>query len=101
MKRKKAKRKRNARIGSSFDDFLREDGTYDEVTSTAIKRSLAAELQQAMDDQSITKVEMARRMATSRSQLDRLLDPEYDKIQLATLLKAATALGKTLRLQLR
>ena len=92
--------KKNPRIGSSFNSLLKEDGIYDEVTSTAIKRSLAMELVQAMETQSITKAEMARRMETSRSQLDRLLDPENDKIQLVTLYKAATALGKNLRLEL-
>ena len=93
-------RKKNPRIGSSFDSFLKEDGIYDEVTSTAIKRSIAIELIKAMEDQSITKTEMARRMQTSRSHLDRLLDPENDKIQLVTLYKAATALGKTIKLEL-
>lgn len=100
MTRKKKTRKNNPSLGSSFNEFLKEEGTYDEVTSTAIKRSLAIELQKAMQDQAITKVEMARRMETSRSQLDRLLDPQYDKIQLDTLYKAASALGKNLTLQL-
>lgn len=93
-------RKKNRRIGSSFNSLLKEDGIYDEVTSIAIKRSLAMELVQAMESQAITKAEMARRMETSRSQLDRLLDPENDKIQLVTLYKAATALGKNLKLEL-
>lgn len=72
-----------------------------EVTSAAIKRSLALELQREMEEQAITKVEMARRMATSRSQLNRLLDPANDKVQLDTLYKGATALGKSLTLELR
>jgi len=98
MTRKKTKK--NPRLGSSFNDFLKADGSYDEVTSAAIKRSLAIELQQEMEEQAITKVEMARRMETSRSQLNRLLDPENDKIQLDTLYKAASALGKSLTLGL-
>jgi len=57
------------------------------------------ELKKAMEKQAITKVEMARRMETSRSQLNRLLDPENDKIQLDTLYKAATAIGKSLTLE--
>lgn len=101
MAPKKTTRKKNPSLGSTFTDFLKEDGSYDEVTSTAIKRSLAIELQRAMDDQAVTKVEMARRMETSRSQLDRLLDPANDKIQLDTLYKAASALGKRLSLELR
>lgn len=88
-------------LGSSFEQFLKEEGIYEEVTSAAIKRSLAIELQKVMEGQLISKVEMARRMETSRSQLDRLLDPENDKIQLNTLYKAATALGKRLTLELR
>ncbi len=90
----------NPRIGSSFDDFLREDGIYEEVTATAIKRSIARELETAMKAQSVTKAEMARRMVTSRSQLDRLLDPNNDKVQLDTLYRAASALGRSLKLEL-
>lgn len=90
----------NPRIGSSFDDFLKEDGIYEEVTAIAIKRSIAREIEVAMNAQSITKAEMARRMATSRSQLDRLLDPNNDKVQLDTLYKAASALGRNLKLEL-
>jgi predicted XRE-type DNA-binding protein len=101
MKPKQTTRKKNPRLGSSFNDFLQADGTYDEVTSAAIKRSLALQVQREMERQAITKVEMARRMETSRSQLNRLLDPENDKIQLDTLYKAATALGKSLSLELR
>lgn len=90
----------NPRIGSSFDDLLREEGIFEEVTATAIKRSIARDLEAAMREQSVTKAEMARRMATSRSQLDRLLDPVNDKVQLDTLYKAASALGRTLKLEL-
>ncbi|MEO1019658.1 MAG: XRE family transcriptional regulator [Pseudomonadota bacterium] len=79
---------------------MKEDGIYEEVTATAIKRSIAREIEVAMNAQSITKAEMARRMATSRSQLDRLLDPNNDKVQLDTLYKAASALGRNLKLEL-
>ena len=101
MKSNKNPRKKNPALGSSFDDYLKADGSYEEITSAAIKRSLALELQKEMDTQAITKIEMARRMETSRSQLNRLLDPENDKIQLDTLFRAATALGKSLTLELR
>ncbi|MCP4367564.1 MAG: XRE family transcriptional regulator [Deltaproteobacteria bacterium] len=94
------KNKKNPHIGSSFEDFLKEDGIYEEVTAVAVKRSLALELEKTMKAQKITKVEMSRRMETSRSQLDRLLDPENDKVQLDTLYKAASAVGKNLKLEL-
>ncbi len=92
--------KKNPHIGSSFDNFLKEDGIYEEVTAVAVKRSLAMELEKAMKAQKITKVEMAHRMETSRSQLNRLLDPDNDKVQLDTLYKAASAVGKNLKLEL-
>jgi len=93
--------KKNPHIGSSFDSYLKADGSYEEVTAAVIKRSLAFELQQEMEDQAISKAEMACRMKLSRSQLNRLLDPTNDKIQLDTLYKAASALGKSLTLELR
>jgi len=89
-----------AGVGSSFDDFLKEDGIFDESQATAIKRVVAWQLAEEMKKQAITKVEMARRMKTSRSQLDRLLDPENDRIELTTLSRAASALGRELRIGL-
>jgi hypothetical protein len=87
-------------IGSSFDSWLREEGMYEEVTASAIKRVLARQLEAAMKEQSVSKAEMARRMRTSRAALDRLLDPEHAAITLSTLRKAATAVGRQLRLEL-
>jgi len=87
-------------IGSSFDDFLQEEGIYEEVQATAIKRVLSWQLQQAMESAHISKAEMARRMHTSRSHLDRLLDPDNERIQLDTLMKAASAVGKRVRIEL-
>jgi len=87
-------------IGSSFDDFLREDGIYEEVTAAAIKRVLARQIQQAMKDNGLSKAAMARRMDTSRAALDRLLDPENDSVTLATLSRAALAVGRRLQLDL-
>ena len=92
-------KKRN--IGSSFDSWLREEGVYEEVTATAIKRVLARQVEVAMRKKNSSKAEMARRMQTSRAALDRLLDPEYDAVTLSTLRKAATAVGRELRLELR
>lgn len=87
-------------IGSSIDDWLRDEGTYEETTSRAIKRVLARQLEGAMRAQNVSKVEMARRMGSSRSALDRLLDPDNDSVTLGTLRKAAAALGRQIRLEL-
>ena len=88
-------------VGSSFDSWLREEGVYAEVTATAIKRVLARQVEAAMKERQFSKAEMARRMHTGRAALDRLLDPEYDAVTLSTLRKAATAVGRELRLELR
>jgi antitoxin HicB len=85
--------------GSSFDDFLREDGMLEEAEALAIKRVIAWQLQQAMQRKRISKKAMAKRLRTSRSQLDRLLDPAYAGVTLGTLSRAATALGKRLKVQ--
>ncbi len=90
----------NQHFGSSFDDWLKEQGIYADATAHAIKRVLAWQIEQAMKAQGITKAEMARRMRTSRTQLDRLLDPDNDKVQLDTVQRAAVAIGRTLRLEL-
>jgi antitoxin HicB len=87
-------------IGSSFDDFLREDGIYEEVTAIAIKRVLARQIHREMEEQQMTKADMAKRMRTSRAALDRLLDPENDSVTLHTLSKAAVAVGRQLRFEL-
>lgn len=87
-------------IGSSFDDFLEEEGIREEVEGTAQKRVLAWQIKQAMAESGMTKVEMARRMETSRSQLDRLLDPANDRVQLDTLVKAAHAIGRELKVEI-
>jgi antitoxin HicB len=89
----------NPHFGSSFDDWLKEQGLYEEVTTHAVKRVLAWQIEQAMKAQGISKAEMARRMHTSRTQLDRLLDPDNDKAQLDTVQKAAAAIGRTLKLE--
>ena len=84
----------NEHIGSNFDDFLAEDGILEDVEAAAIKKVVACLIRQSMDDAKITKVEMARRMDTSRGQLDRLLDPDNPSATLATIAKAAKAVGK-------
>ena len=87
-------------IGSTFDSFLREDGIYEEVASAAIKRVLARQLEAAMKEKNVTRSEMARQMHTSRAALNRLLDPENASVTLNTLFKAATAVGREIRLEL-
>jgi antitoxin HicB len=87
-------------IGSSFDSWLREERIYEETTSVAIKRVLARQIETAMKEQNVSKAEMARRMRTSRAALDRLLDPANDAVTLATLQKAAGAVGREVRLEL-
>jgi predicted XRE-type DNA-binding protein len=87
-------------IGSSFDSWLREEGIYEEVAATAIKRVLARQVEAAMREKQLSKAEMARRMHTSRAALDRLLDPAYDPVTSNTLRKAAVAVGRELRLDL-
>ncbi|MGK9232974.1 helix-turn-helix domain-containing protein [Inquilinus limosus] len=91
---------KNPHIGESFESFLRDEGIHDEVTATAIKRTLALQIEHEMTTQNISKSEMARRMKTSATQLGRLLDPDNDRIQLDTLVKAASALGKSLAISL-
>ena len=87
-------------LGSSFEDFLREEGSLEETTNRAIKRVLARQLRQLMVEQGLSKSEMARRMRTSRPALERLLDPDNDAVTLNTLQKAAKAVGRELRLEL-
>lgn len=91
---------KNPHIGESFESFLRDEGIYDEVTATAIKRTLALQIEHEMVAQNISKSEMARRMKTSATQLGRLLDPSNDRIQLDTLVRAASAVGKHLSVNL-
>jgi len=88
------------RAGQLFEDFLREQGTYETTTETAIKRVLAYQIAAAMKEQAISKVEMAKRMNTSRSQLDRLLDPDNDAVTLSALGRAAKAVGRSISVEL-
>ena len=82
--------------GSSFDDFLEEEGIREEVEAVAIKRVLAWQLSQEMRRQKKTKQALARDLQSSRSQLDRLLDPRNVSISLSTMARAAKVLGKSL-----
>jgi DNA-binding Xre family transcriptional regulator len=87
-------------IGSSLDDLLLKDGTYENVTTAAVKRVLARQLGAAMAEQDVSKTDMAKRMKTSRAQLNRLLDPNNAAVTLETLQRAAAAVGRQVRLEL-
>jgi antitoxin HicB len=80
--------------GSTFDSFLEEEGIREEVEATAIKRVIAWEIEQAMQSQHKSKMALARELHTSRTQLDRLLDPGNTSVSLQTIARAASALGK-------
>jgi antitoxin HicB len=87
-------------IGSSFEDFLKEEGIFEETTTVAVKRVLAWQVAKTMKELGISKLEMAKRMRTSRSQVDRFLDPDNDKVLLETVQRAASAIGKRVSLSL-
>jgi len=89
-------RKQTDDSGSTFDSFLDEEGIREDVEATAIKRVLAWQLERAMREQQKTKQEMAKQLRTSRSQLDRLLDPRNISVTLDSIARAARALGKRL-----
>jgi len=91
---------KNRHRGSSFDDFLKEEGIYERCTATALKRLLARQIEQEMERQHITKSAMADKMQTSRSQLDRLLDPERTGVSLEIMQRAASVVGRQLRIEL-
>lgn len=93
-------KKKNPHIGSSLDDFLKEEGTLEEARAVAIKEALAWQVQRAMKRKKINKVEMARRMRTSRAAVDRLLDPHNASVTLQTLCRAARVVGRDLQIEL-
>ena len=88
-------------LGSDFDTFLEEERLLDHAEAVATKRVLAWKIAEDMEEQGLSKVEMARAMRTSRSALDRLLDPEVPSVTLLTIERAARALGKRLSIELR
>ena len=87
-------------IGSSFDDFLKEEAMLEEVAAVAMKRVIAWQIAQEMKVQQLTKTALAKRMHTSRAALNRLLDENDSSLTLTTLASAAAALGKKVNLQL-
>lgn len=99
MKSRKIRKQPNL-SGSTFDSFLEAEDFREEVEAVAIKRVLAWQLERAMREQRKTKRAMASQLQTSRSQLDRLLDPENSSVTLDTITRAARALGKRIIIRL-
>lgn len=91
---------KNKHKGTTLDSFLEEEGLLEEVEALAIKKVLAFQLLKLMKKEHFNKVQMANKMQTSRSSLDRLLDPENTSITLNTLVKAAHVLGKKVKLSI-
>ncbi|MDZ4064615.1 MAG: XRE family transcriptional regulator [Coriobacteriia bacterium] len=87
-------------IGGDFDDFMRDEGLLDDAEAVATKRVIAFQIAQEMERAHISQSELARRMKTSRSAVERLLDPTNPSVTLSTLERAAGAVGKRLRVQL-
>lgn len=86
--------------GTSLDDFLREEGVLQEATAHALKSVIAWQIQEEMKKLKLTKVAMARRMNTTRSQLDRVLNPDDGNVTIETLQRAAKAVGRTVHFSL-
>jgi len=91
---------KNAHVGSTFESWLDEKGLREEVTAAAIKSVIAEQIAAAMKERGLSKSRMAELMHTSRAQLDRLLDPDNSGTTLETLMRAAKAVGRELRLEL-
>lgn len=87
-------------VGGRLDEFLDDEGMLAEAEAVAVKRVLAYQLAEIMREQRLTKTQLARRMKTSRSALERLLDPENASVTLLTLERAALALGTRIRIEL-
>ena len=86
--------------GSSFDNFLEEEGLLEQSEAVAIKRVIAWQLQRAMNQKQVTKKHMAERLRTSRTQVDRLLNPSYVGVSLEAVARAARAVGKRIRVEI-
>jgi antitoxin HicB len=90
----------NKHAGSSLDDFLREEGVLEEFQAVAIKEVIAWQLQKAMADMGLSKRKLALLMKTSRTQVDRVLDPKDGNVTIATLQRAAMVIGRKVSLSL-
>ena len=88
-------------VGSKFEDFLAEEGVLEDCRAAAIKFKIARELEKAMNERHLSKAEIAKRLKTSRTGVDRLLDPQNTSITLNTMAKVAQLLGKRIEFALR
>jgi hypothetical protein len=95
----KNKTRKNIHSGSGFTDFLDKEGIRPEVEVLALKRVVALELQQILEQEHVTKTQLAARMKTSRASLDRILDPTNPSLTVSSLGKAAAALGRKVELR--
>lgn len=100
MSTARQKKTKNPHDGSSLDDFLKEEGIYEEVEAAALKRAVALKIADLMQKDQIKKTALAKQMRTSRAALDRLLDPTNTSVTLATLTRAAKALGRKVKIEL-
>lgn len=91
---------RNPHAGSGIDDVLREDGVLEAIQAVAIKEVIAWQLGQAMKDRNLSKRKLAELMQTSRTQVDRVLDPKDGNVTIATLQRAAAVLGRKVQVEL-
>lgn len=87
-------------VGSHFDDFLKEEGMFEETTAVAVKRVIAWQIAEEMKGQNMTKTSLSEKMRTSRASLNRLLDENDASLTLTTLISAAAALGKKIKIEL-
>ncbi|RUS94451.1 Fis family transcriptional regulator [Dulcicalothrix desertica PCC 7102] len=92
--------KKNPHIGSSLDDLFEEEGMLNDINIIAVKRVIAWQIQKEMAYKNLSKTEMAQQMQTSRSSLDRLLDPDNPAVTLDTIERAARVIGKRVRFEL-
>ena len=90
----------NKYIGSNFNDYLQEEHRMNEVKAAAVKKTIAMDLQASMKATGLTKAQLAKNLHTSRSQIDRLLDPANTSVTLATLIRASNSLNKRLLIRL-
>ena len=95
-----ARTKEHEPLGSTFESWLEEEGLLEEATEHAVKAVISWQLQKTMEERGLSKKAMAALMGTSRSQLDRLLDPESDAVTLKSLIRAARLVGKKIKIDL-
>ena len=93
-------KKKNPHRGSTLDDFLKEEGIFEEVEAAALKSVMAMRIADLMEEKEMKKTTLAKRMQTSRAALNRLLDPSNTSVTLTTLTRAAAALGQRVKVEL-